>query len=75
MTFLATRGLVDQTECGFVVMACAANTLKRVCASFHAHCRDVPERVGRQSRSDFTKPLVNRSTLEAFSSWTTLAWQ
>ena len=31
MTLLATRGLVDQTECGFHVIACASNTLKTVC--------------------------------------------
>ena len=33
MTILATRSLVDQAECGFHLIACASNTLKRVCRS------------------------------------------
>ena len=33
MTMLATRSLVDQAECGFHLIACASNTLKRVCRS------------------------------------------
>ena len=33
MTILATRSLVDQAECGFHLMACTSNTLKRVCRS------------------------------------------
>ena len=33
MTILATRSLVDQTKCGFHLIACASNTLKRVCRS------------------------------------------
>ena len=33
MTILATRSLVDQAECGFHLIACTSNTLKRVCRS------------------------------------------
>ena len=34
MTPLASRrGLVDQTDCGFRVIGCASNTLRRVCRS------------------------------------------
>ena len=33
MTVLATRSLVDQAECGFHLIACASNTLQRVCRS------------------------------------------
>ena len=33
MTILATRSLVDQVECGFHLIACTSNTLKRVCRS------------------------------------------
>ena len=33
MTLLATRVRVNQTECGFHLIACASNTLKRVCRS------------------------------------------
>ena len=33
MTILATRSLVDQAECGFHLVACTSNTLKRVCRS------------------------------------------
>ena len=32
MTILATRSLVDQAECGFHLIACASNTLKRSAA-------------------------------------------
>ena len=35
MTILATRSLVDQAECGFHLIACASNTLKRVFRSTH----------------------------------------
>ena len=33
MTILATRSLVDQAECGFHLIACTSNTLKRVSRS------------------------------------------
>ena len=33
MTILATRSLVDQAECGFHLIACTSNTMKRVCRS------------------------------------------
>ena len=33
MTILATRSLVDQAECGFHLITCTSNTLKRVCRS------------------------------------------
>ena len=33
MTILAIRSLVDQAECGFHLITCASNTLKRVCRS------------------------------------------
>ena len=33
MTILAKRSLVDQAECGFHLIACTSNTLKRVCRS------------------------------------------
>ena len=33
MTILATRSLLDQAECGFHLIACTSNRLKRVCRS------------------------------------------
>ena len=51
VTLLATRGLVDETECGFQVIACASNTLKRVCRSTHAHSGDVGSSGGLRQRA------------------------
>ena len=75
MTILATRSLVDQAECGFHLIACTSNTLKRVCRSTLS--RNIPNGAADQLQAaiaDMFEPLSRKQWEIEATSAIQLVW-